>query len=138
MDDHHHPWCGSSSTERNYWGNPSRSADQGTRQAGESSSPSGHVSSRSRHHTAPTIIRIIKESKCAAPALTYLYAAPDGERPASLDDLTRVARGETDAEGRLRLVPESTVPERWLVVWLHSVPSDGRYRGRVAEVRIRT
>lgn len=67
-----------------------------------------------------------------------LYAAPDGERPASLDDLTRVARGETDAEGRLRLVPESTVPERWLVVWLHSVPSDGRYRGRVAEVRIRT
>ncbi len=66
-----------------------------------------------------------------------LHVSPNPERPRSLDDLTRVAAGST-SEGRIRLVPDTTVPERWVVVWLTSLPSDGSFRGRISEVRIRT
>jgi len=69
------------------------------------------------------------------PTGVQLLASAAPERPTGLDDLEVVAEG-TSRDGSLRLVPESTHPQRWLVVWLTSLPGEGEYRGRIAEVKV--
>ncbi|WP_235735742.1 hypothetical protein [Nocardioides alcanivorans] len=64
-----------------------------------------------------------------------LLATAGPDRPSSLEDLQKVAEGQSE-DGTLSLVPESTQPQHWMVVWLTSIPGDGDYRGRIAEVRI--
>lgn len=62
-----------------------------------------------------------------------LLASPASDRPSSADDLEVVAEG-TSSEEPLVMVPDTTHPQRWLVVWLTSLPGDGDFRGRIAEV----
>ncbi|MEV7016070.1 protein kinase family protein [Streptomyces sp. NPDC093991] len=67
-----------------------------------------------------------------------LRAAPgDAEsRPTSFDSYSKVAEGSGAA---VSLAPKSTVKTRYLLVWLTDLPlqaDDGRWRGRIADIKV--
>ncbi|CAL9490206.1 protein kinase family protein [Streptomyces sp. enrichment culture] len=67
-----------------------------------------------------------------------LRAAPgDAEsRPTSFDSYSKVAEG---SGATVSLAPKSTVKTRYLLVWLTDLPlqaDDGRWRGRIADIKV--
>ncbi|MFJ8182597.1 protein kinase family protein [Streptomyces sp. NPDC096105] len=67
-----------------------------------------------------------------------LRAAPgDAEsRPTSFDSYSKVAEGSGTT---VSLAPENTVKTRYLLVWLTDLPlqaDDGRWRGRIADIKV--
>ncbi|WP_326753728.1 protein kinase family protein [Streptomyces hirsutus] len=67
-----------------------------------------------------------------------LRAAPSnaGGRPTSLDGFTEVAQGSGES---VILKPEETLKSRYLLVWLTELPvqaDDGKWRGRVVDVKV--
>ncbi|MDN3266559.1 protein kinase family protein [Streptomyces sp. MA15] len=67
-----------------------------------------------------------------------LRAAPgDAEsRPTSFDSYSKVAEG---SGATVSLAPENTVKTRYLLVWLTDLPlqaDDGRWRGRIADIKV--
>ncbi len=68
-----------------------------------------------------------------------LLAAPEEfGAPTSTDGLRRVAAAG-DAGPKLTLTPDEPVTTRYLVVWLTALPPvDGDYKGRVAEITVRS
>ncbi|WP_162602414.1 protein kinase family protein [Nocardioides daejeonensis] len=80
-------------------------------------------------------VREVRIQVIGNPTAVTLLATSTAARPTRLGDLHQVAAGTSKA-GQLRLVPESTEPQRWLAIWLTSVPQDGDYRGRIAEVQV--
>ena len=71
--------------------------------------------------------------------LRAILAAPEGSgRPESVDSLRRVASAN-GIGGRTDLKLDQPVNTQYLVVWLTSLPSaEGGYRGRVAEIVVRS
>ncbi|KQZ68934.1 protein kinase family protein [Nocardioides sp. Root151] len=70
------------------------------------------------------------------PTAAELYVVGGDSAPTSVDDLDPVASA-TSSQGRLVLKPGDAATGRWVVLWLTSVPNDGSYRGRVAEIQVR-
>lgn len=69
-----------------------------------------------------------------------LAAEPGADIPSSPDGLTTVDTA-TGVSGRVTLAGDEAVTTRYLVVWLTAVPpngNDGRYRGVVSEVVVRS
>jgi serine/threonine protein kinase len=70
-------------------------------------------------------------------SLDLLTAPEDSGLPEGTDGLDRVASA-TDVGGQVRLELDDTASTRYLVVWLTSLPpSDGGFRGRIAEIVVR-
>ncbi|MDN5893635.1 MAG: hypothetical protein L0H93_06365, partial [Nocardioides sp.] len=83
----------------------------------------------------PTDVRNVEVSTIGNPTSMSLYAGT-GEPPTTVDGLEPVATG-TAENGSVSLQLEEAVSADWVLVWLTSLPSDGGYRGQVAEIVVR-
>jgi hypothetical protein len=74
-----------------------------------------------------------------SPTNLEVYASPEGTGPpGGVDGLRRVA-GANGAGGKTDLTLDEPVTTQYLVVWLTSLPpTDDGYRGRVAEILVRS